>query len=74
MMDFRPAISTNLCIYPGIVERIEDLNNILNELDVSGVSVQVVKTGITPPLAPSDRFREARTEPLHPAGRLHMRR
>ena len=38
------------------------------------VTVQVVKTGITPPLATSDRFREAKTEPLHPAGRLHMRR
>src|SRR5262249_22020055 len=36
MTDFRPAISTNLCIYPGIVERIEDLNHILNELDASG--------------------------------------
>jgi hypothetical protein len=38
------------------------------------VTVQVVKTGITPQLATSDRFWEAETEPLHPAGRLHMRR
>ena len=36
------------------------------------VTVQVVKTGITPQLATSDRLREAKTEPLHPAGRLHM--
>ena len=41
---------------------------------VQTVTVQVVKTGITPPLATSDRFREAKTEPLHPVGRLHMRR
>ena len=38
------------------------------------VSVQVVKTRITQQLAPSDCLREAETEPLHPAGRLHMRR
>jgi len=38
------------------------------------VTVQVVKTGITPQLATSDRSREAETEPLPPAGRLHMRR
>ena len=38
------------------------------------VTVQVVKTGITPPRATSDRLRAAETEPLHPAGRLHMRR
>jgi E-phenylitaconyl-CoA hydratase len=37
------------------------------------VTVQVVKTGLTP-LAPSDRLREAETEPRHPAGRLHTRR
>jgi hypothetical protein len=36
------------------------------------VTVQVVKTGITPPLAMSDRFRGAKTEPRHPAGQLHM--
>ena len=35
------------------------------------VTVQVVKTGITPQRAPSDRLREAETGPLHPAGRLH---
>src|SRR4029453_2091340 len=38
------------------------------------VTVQIVKTGITPQLATSDRWREAETEPLHPAGRLHMLR
>jgi len=38
------------------------------------VTVQVVKTGITPQFATSDRLREAKTEPLHPAGWLHMRR
>src|SRR5262245_17448157 len=37
------------------------------------VSVQVVKTGITPPLATSDRLREAEKELLHPVGRLHTR-
>jgi len=37
------------------------------------VTVQVVKTGITPQLATSDRFQAAKMEPLHPAGRLHMR-
>src|SRR6266446_8222619 len=39
MTDFRPNILTNLCIYRGIVEdpdRIEALNDILNELDASG--------------------------------------
>ena len=36
------------------------------------VTVQIVKTGITPPLATSDRFRGAKTEPRHPAGQLHM--
>jgi len=50
------------------------LHQLFNAEQCQAVSVQVVKTGITPPLAPSDRFREARTEPLHPAGRLHMRR
>ena len=38
------------------------------------VTVQVVKTGITPQRTLSDGFREAKTEPLPPAGRLHMRR
>src|SRR4030095_16828222 len=37
------------------------------------VTVQVVKTGITPQLATSARLREAETELLHPAGRLHTR-
>lgn len=39
MTDFRPDIRTNLRIYPGIIEysdRIEALNNILNELDALG--------------------------------------
>src|SRR2546422_9633126 len=36
------------------------------------VTVQVVKTGITPQCGPSVRFWEAETEPLRPAGRLHM--
>src|SRR5262245_37989876 len=38
------------------------------------VTVQVVKTGITPQRALSDRFREAKTVPLPPTGQLHMRR
>ena len=46
----------------------------VREIRAAGVTVQVVKTGITPPLATSDRFREAKTELLPPAGRLHMRR
>jgi len=37
----------------------------------SRVTVQVVKTGITPQLAPSDRWRGVETGQLHPAGRLH---
>jgi hypothetical protein len=39
MTDFRPNILTNLRIYPGIVEdpdRIETLNDILNDLDALG--------------------------------------
>jgi len=42
--------------------------------DYGVVTVQVVKTSITPQLATSERVRAAKTEPLHPAGRLHMRR
>src|SRR5438105_10859666 len=38
------------------------------------VTVQAVKTGITPQRALSARFREAKTAPRPPAGRLHMRR
>ena len=38
------------------------------------VTVQVVKTGIMPQLAPSERSWEAETGPFHPAGRLHTRR
>ena len=41
---------------------------------LQNVTVQVVKTGIMPQRALSDRFREAETEPLLPARRLHMRR
>ena len=41
---------------------------------ISWVTVQVVKTGITPQRATSDRLREAEKELLHPVGRLHMRR
>jgi hypothetical protein len=52
----------------------EDLHIALVELVLELVTVQVVKTGITPQLATSDRFWEAETEPLHPTGRLHMRR
>jgi hypothetical protein len=35
-----------------------------------GVTVQVVKTGLTPQIAPSDRLWEAETVQLHPAGPL----
>jgi hypothetical protein len=38
------------------------------------VTVQVMKRGITPPLAPPERLREAETGPLHPAGRRHTLR
>jgi transposase-like protein len=38
------------------------------------VTVQVVTTGITPQLAPSERLREAETEPRHPAGPRHTPR
>ena len=38
------------------------------------VTVQVVTTGITPPLAPAERLREAATEPLHHGEPLHTRR
>jgi hypothetical protein len=38
------------------------------------VTVQVVKTGIMPRRVLADRFREAETEPLPPARRLHRRR
>jgi hypothetical protein len=41
---------------------------------VSFVTVQVMKTGLTPPLAPSDHLREAEKEQLHPAEQLHTRR
>src|SRR5262250_289476 len=37
-------------------------------------TVQVVKTGITLQLAPSERLWEAEMGPLHPAGPLHIRR
>jgi hypothetical protein len=38
------------------------------------VTVQVMKTGLTPQLAPSDHWREAEKEPLHPAEQLHTLR
>ena len=38
------------------------------------VTVQVVKTGLTPQLAPSDHLREAEKEQLHPAEQLHTLR
>ena len=38
------------------------------------VTVQVVPTGITLPLAPSERVREAETEPRHRVGPRHMPR
>jgi len=38
---------------------------------VSRVTVQVVKTGLTPQIAPSDRLREAETVQRHPARPLH---
>src|SRR5712691_11418948 len=38
------------------------------------VTVQVMKTGLTPPLAPSDHLREAEKEQLHPAEQLHTLR
>jgi DDE superfamily endonuclease len=37
---------------------------------IAGVPVQVVKTGLTPQIAPSDRWREAEMVQLHPAGPL----
>ena len=51
-----------------------DGSNTVVKKGAKAVTVQVVKTRITPQLATSDRLREARTEPLPPAGRLHMRR
>ena len=42
--------------------------------EVLDVTVQVVKTSIMQQLAPADCLWEAETEPLHPAGQLHMRR
>ncbi len=38
------------------------------------VTVQVVKTGLTPQIAPSDHLREAEKEQLHPAEQLHTLR
>ena len=43
----------------------------LNMDDTEPVTVQVVKTGITPPLATSGRFWGAEMERLHHARRLH---
>jgi hypothetical protein len=41
---------------------------------IAPVTAQVVKTRITLQLATAERLREAEMEPLHPVGRLHMRR
>ena len=41
---------------------------------LTAVSVQVVKTGITPPLAIPSHRQEGEMGLLHPAGRLHARR
>jgi NAD(P)-dependent dehydrogenase (short-subunit alcohol dehydrogenase family) len=38
--------------------------------DATEVPVQVVKTGLTPQIGPSDRLREAEAVQLHPAGPL----
>jgi uncharacterized membrane protein YccC len=46
----------------------------LEDQPLHQVTAQVVKTRITLQLATLDRLREAETEPLHPVGRLHMRR
>jgi D-arabinose 1-dehydrogenase-like Zn-dependent alcohol dehydrogenase len=60
-------------LWPGMQYPRVPGHEVAGRIDAVGdVTVQVVKTGITPPLAPSDRLREAKTEPLHPAGRLHM--
>jgi uncharacterized protein len=53
------------------------INDLVDNPDIDTVWVvtaQVVKTSITLQLATADRLREAETEPLHPVGRLHMRR
>jgi hypothetical protein len=42
--------------------------------DTDNVTVQVVKTGITPQLAPAERLWGVETVPLHPAGQLHTLR
>jgi hypothetical protein len=41
---------------------------------LQAVTVQVVKTGITPQLAPAERLWGVETVPLHPAGQLHTLR
>jgi hypothetical protein len=59
-------------------KRLDDLRTATpgGVLDGEGavVTAQVVKTSITLQLATADRLREAETAPLHPVGRLHMRR
>src|SRR5262245_30350043 len=56
-----------------IVEYRDKLARTRKNSTVRRVTVQVVKTGMTPQRAPSERLREAETVPLHPAGRLHTR-
>jgi hypothetical protein len=58
--------------HPQLSDAQKAANKVLSQVRI--VTVQIVKTGITPQLATSDRWREAETEPLHPAGRLHMLR
>jgi hypothetical protein len=62
----RVKLQLVMCSDEGHAETVTDV--------ITLVTVQVVKTGITPPRALSDRFREAKMAPLPPAGRLHMRR
>ena len=64
-----PVTSTLLDQAPNTIER--KLCAMTGFHHPGGVTVQVVKTGITPQRATSDRLREAETVPLHPAGRLH---
>ena len=53
---------------------LKPLAKVVNVAEHGNVTVQVVKTGITPQRTLSDGFREAKTEPLPPTERLYMRR
>ena len=76
-----PGANTVTCI-PSLARYLAKRNTKLpakspskrGKLVVTNVTVQVGKTGITPLRGTSDRFREAKTELLHPARGLHMRR